>query len=195
MGITKSNSTIAIDVLYSINKKNIESKKTKRYFFVPNPVKIKISGTPRMKAELPLHPSENIGTRVYETMQEFYIPKQDEQKMKKESGNYRLMHLLNFKTDKFSALKPRDFHFISREPDKKLKPKFLQWIPADDENEKKNFKTIIRMPDNSVIEGITEPAVEQLKNSDVIQFERFGFVCLHTLDKKSRTAEFWFAHE
>jgi len=189
MGITKVNSKIAIEVLYAINKKLLEN--SKRYFFVPNPVKIHIKGAPEIKAELPLNPNENIGHRKYKTSQEFFMPKQDLELM--HNGNYRLMHLFNFKTDS-SALRTRDFHFISQEPDNKLEIKTIQWLPADKENEKNNIKTTIRMPDNSIISGLSEPEILKLKPKTIIKFERFGFVKLDKLDKKQKTTEFWFAH-
>jgi glutamyl-tRNA synthetase len=189
LGLTKANSTIAIDVLYALNKKFLE--KVHRYFFVPNPTKIHVKGSPEFESSLPLHPTENIGNRKYNTKQHFYVPKKDLDLS--EEGNFRLMHLLNFKADKLSFGK-KDFHFLSSDPDQKLNVKFVQWLPADDKNEKDLIKTTIRMPDSSTITGLAEANITKLKKDEVIQFERFGFVKLKKLDKKTRTAEFWFAH-
>jgi len=190
MGVTKVNSITAIDILYSINRKFLE--KVPRYFFVPEPVKIHIKGAPELEAELPLHPSEKIGSRKYNTCQEFYISKKDFDLMKSE--NYRLMHALNFKTHNILTTTPMHFSFLSKDPDKELNAKALQWVVADEKNKSKNFNVIVRMPDGSVVEGIGEASLSKLKKGDVVQFERFGFVSLYDLDKQNNKAEFWFCH-
>ena len=105
------------------------------------------------------------------------------------------MHLLNFKSQKLSILKPRDFSFISAEPDDNLNVKFIQWLPVNENNLKvNNLKVKIIMPDASITSGLGEPALKNLQTGDVIQFERFGFVRLNKFDKKSGEMEFWFAH-
>ena len=190
MGITKANSTVSVDVLYALNRKHLEN--VSRYFFVPEPVKIKISGCPEIKAKIPLHPSLNKGFREYTTSQEFFISKQDFDLI--ENKKYRLMHLLNFETDQILITKPRLFSFISELPDKNLEVKYLQWLPADKENSNKLAKVIIRMPDNSIITGLGDNELLKLKPGTNIQFERFGFCCLHKLNKSKKIIEFWFAH-
>ena len=195
---TKSNSKIAIDILYTINRKNLENKP--RYFFIPNPVKIKINGAPELEPEIPLHPSQtlNLGTRTYKTFQEFFISKKDFDCMKHESENnenYRFMHLFNFQIKKDSLSNKLELRFLSEEHEKNLEAKFIQWISATNKDKDNNIKTTIRMPDNSIIEGLAEPEIINIKPSDIIQFERFGFVRLHKIEKKTKTAEFWFSHK
>ena len=185
MGLTKANSTVAIGILYALNKKFLED--VPRYFFVASPVKIHVQGSPELEVKLPLHPSQNLGNRKYKTKQDFFVAQQDFDLMNKE--NYRLMHLLNFKSDN-SPTKAKDFHFISEDPNPELKVKFIQWLPAGE----KNFKTRIRMEDNSIVEGLAEPEIRKLKEGDSIQFERFGFVKLYKIDVGKREAEFWFSH-
>ncbi|MBT7102406.1 glutamate--tRNA ligase [archaeon] len=184
MGIKKSNSTIPVESLYILNKKLLED--APRYFFVEQPEKIKISGTPELTAKIPLHPSKKLGTREYKTSQEFLISKIDYDIM--QNGNYRLMHLLNFKSDNVERMKPRTFSFLSSEPDNDIKTKFIQWLPANVDN----INVEIIMPDGSTIKGKGEPKLKDLKLGTTIQFERFGFVKLH---KKSKDKlEFWFTH-
>ena len=185
MGLTRSNSVIAIDVLYALNKKYLE--KAPRYFFVPEPVKIHIRGAPKLTAKIPLHPSEKLGEREYETGQDFYIPKQDFDVM--QNKNYRLMHLLNFKSEEVLTTKPRDFSFVSEEPDKSLKVKMLQWLPAEN-----TVKVKVRMPDSSVVSGLGESELLKLKVGDQLQFERFGFVRVYAVDKNKKEVECWFSH-
>jgi glutamyl-tRNA synthetase len=184
LGINKSNATVPIEALYVLNKKLLED--APRYFFVEQPEKIKISGTPELTAKIPLHPSKNLGTREYKTSQEFLISKNDFEMM--ENGNYRLMHLLNFKSDNVQRMKPRTFSFLSSEPDNNIKTKFIQWLPAKADN----VKVEIIMPDGSTVKGKGEPELRNLKPGAKIQFERFGFVKLYKKEKEK--LEFWFTH-
>lgn len=194
MGITKSNSVVPVESLYAVNKKYLEN--SPRFFFVENPVKIKISGSPPIETEIPAHPSsetaKNYPKRKFSTKQEFFISQQDFELM--QDKNYRLLHLLNFKCSDLMTTKPKSYHFISENPQPDLDVKFIQWLPADEENKNKNIKTKIRMPDNSIVEGLAEPTIKNLKKGDVVQFERFGFCSLYKFDKKSNEAVFWFAH-
>lgn len=187
LGMSKSNIAVAIDSLYALNKKLLD--KVPRYFFVTNPVEIHIKGSPELKAVLPLHPTEKLGVREYRALQDFYISKEDYDAMS--DGNYRLMHLLNFSTSQLISTKPRDFSFVSVEPDAKLNVKYIHWLSGYE----KNILVDVMMPDGSIVSGYGEPALLNLKEGDVVQFERFGFVCLHKLNKKMMSAEFWFSHK
>ena len=184
MGVKKTNVKIPVEVLYTLNKKYLE--KVPRYFFVENPQKILINGTPTLHAEIPLHPNGKQGFRKYITGQEFLISGQDLNIM--QDGNYRLMHLLNFKTDRLDRLKPRTFSFVSEEPDNNIKTGFLHWLPATPNNN----KVEVTMPDGSVQKGLGEPELYNLKIGTTIQFERFGFARLH--NKSKDKLEFWFTH-
>ncbi len=184
LGMRKTNITAPVESLYILNRKLLED--APRYFFVESPTKITISGCPYLIAEIPFHPNGKLGTRKYETTQEFLIPKKDFDLM--ENGNYRLMHLLNFKSDTINIMSPRTFSFISEEPDNNLKTKFLQWLPATPDN----IDVEVMMPDGNIIKGKGEFALAELKVGSIIQFERFGFVRLHKKEKEK--LEFWFAH-
>jgi len=172
MGLKKTNTIVPVDVLYTLNKKILNE--VPRYFFVENPIKITINGCPELTAKLPLHPNGKLGYRTYNTTQDFLIPQQDAENMQDE--NYRLMHLLNFKSTKI-GLKPRTYSFISEDPEDNLKTKFIHWLPHTPYN---------------VNVGLGEPELVKLKLGTTIQFERFGFVKLHKKTKDK--LEFWFAH-
>ena len=184
LGMRQTNITAPIETLYALNRKILND--APRYFFIENPEKITIKGCPHLTAKIPLHPNNKHGTREYKTTQNFLIPKTDFDLM--QNGDYRLMHLLNFKSENIGILKPRTLSFISQNPDGKLKTKFIQWLSAD----QPNIKVEIRIPDNSIIKGLGEPELSKLKIGTTIQFERFGFVKLH--EKQKDKLEFWFAH-
>ena len=184
LGMRKTNIKVPIDSLYTINKKLLDD--APRYFFVEDPRKIAISGCPKIKAKIPLHPSKKLGNREYETNQTFLIPGKDADQII--SGDFRLMHLLSFKADNTERIKFPTLSFVSKEPSPNAKPKFMQWLPYGAGNP--DVKII--MPDGSTIEGKGEPDLKKLKIGDIIQFERFGFVRLHK--KHKDYLEFWFAH-
>ena len=186
MGITRANSTVEINSLYALNRKHLE--KSPRYFFVPEPVKIHISGCPELETKIPTNSTnQKDSTREFKTSQDFLIPQQDFDLM--QNTNYRLVHLLNFRSDNVLKLKPRTFSFISQDPEQDLDVKFIQWLPANENN----IKVKVRMPDNSIIQGLGEPELKSLKPNSTIQFERFGFCNLY---KKSKDElEFWFSHQ
>ena len=173
-----------VEVLYSINKKLIED--SSRYFFVQNPVKIKIKGSPELIAKMPLHPNGKKGNRQYKTKQTFYVPGEDFELM--ENRDYRLMHLLNFKSSQVMTARPREFSFLSANPDDKLDVKYIQWLPG----EKEGVKVEVVMPDGSVQKGIGEEKLNSLKEGSIIQFERFGFVRLNKKEKDKLI--FFFTH-
>ncbi len=184
LGLNKTSIKIPVEVLYALNRKFLED--VPRYFFVPSPQKIKIGGCPEFTVKLPRHPTKNKGHREYETSQEFFIPGDDYEVM--QNGNYRLMHLLNFRSDQVLTIKPREFSFVSKDPDGSLQTKFIQWLPAN----AKNIDTYVVMPDGTRIKGLGEPELNGLKVGEVVQFERFGFVRLHKKEKDN--LEFWFTH-
>ena len=184
MGLKKTNITVPVNVLYVLNKKYLAD--APRYFFIENPTKIHIKGSPEITAKIPLHPNGNLGNRSYKTSQEFLIPGQDYELM--QNANYRLMHLMNFESDNVLRMQPREFSFLSEEPDNNIQTKFIQWLPANADN----IPTEIIMPDGKIIKGLGEPELAKLKIGTTIQFERFGFVALHK--KENNKLEFWFAH-
>jgi len=167
-----------------LNKKYIED--VPRYFFIENPERLIITGCPHLVAKLPFHPDGTKGYREYDTDQAFYLSNSDVQAMS--SGNYRLMHLLNFKLDDVSKMRQRTASFISEEPNVELKPKFLHWLPVNVEN----VEVEVVMPDGTRRKGLGEPELLKLNVDSIVQFERFGFVRLHKKDKDK--LEFWFTH-
>ncbi len=184
LGMKTTSITVPVESLYILNKKLLEN--VPRYFFVEQPRKITIGGAPSLTAKIPLHPNRKLGSRSYKTTQEFLISKTDFDLMQNE--NYRLMYLLNFKSNNVERIKPRTFSFISEEPNNELKTKFIQWLPATN-----NIRVRVIMPDGAIAEGLGESELSKLKIGTTVQFERFGFVRLHSRNKKE--LEFWFAHK
>ena len=180
-GITKSESTLTWDDLIMHNKRILD-KNAMRYFFVMDPVKVKIENAPNAEFELRKHPEDlEKGFRKFNTNENFYISKEDIDGLE-ENDIVRLMDGFNFQK------KGKGFVFYSHDLDdyKKHGKKVVHWLPADEEN----IKASIMMPDKNVVEGIAEKYISEINEGEVIQFERFGFC---RLDNK-KEVRFWFTH-
>lgn len=184
MGVKKSNTKIAIDVLYALNRKYVED--APRYFYVENPVKIHIKNSEDLDVKLPKHPSKELGFREFKTSMDFYISEQDAESIV--DGEYRFIHLFNFTSSKLNALTEREYRFESLESDNNIK--MLHWLPVN----QYNYDVKIVMPDGSHSRGLAEEHISELKKGDVVQFERFGFCCLNSIDKEKQEAVFFFCH-
>ncbi|MBD3259758.1 glutamate--tRNA ligase, partial [Candidatus Woesearchaeota archaeon] len=184
VGLSKTQTNIDWTLLCTTNRKYLD-KKADRYFFIDNPVKIKIKGAPEQNIELDLHPELRKGGRKFKTGEDFLITKKDYGNMKKAKKGtiFRLMDCLNFRLEKDRFV----FHSQPYEDFKNAKGKIIiHWLPADE----KNVKIKIRCPENEIIKGIAEPGIKRLKQGDIVQFERYGFA---RLDNK-KDLEFIYTH-
>jgi glutamyl-tRNA synthetase len=186
VGPSQNDKTVTMDEFFktinALNKDIIDSK-SNRYFFVSTPVKITIKNAPEKKCELDRHPTyPERGKRIFKTKDKFLITKDDSDSLR-DKKLYRLMDCLNF------IKKGKEFVFDSAEYEKYKDKgeKIMHWLP----DEGKNIEVSVLMPDNKKIKGVAEESVKELKEGDICQFERFGFV---RLDNKKKM-EFWFGHK
>ena len=181
VGVTLSDKSVSKEEFFKtidhFNKEVLE-KKSNRYFFVPAPVKIKVEKAPEQQITLDLHPDLRKGGRSFFTKDTFYLPSTD---ILEDGKEYRLMDCLTFKFSNGRCM------FTS----KKLegKPKIIQWISDD----KHNVNVEIRMSDNSLIQGLGEPSLENLSEGDEVMFVRFGFCRLDKIE--GDVYKFWFTHK
>jgi glutamyl-tRNA synthetase len=171
--------TLSWENLYAYNRKILDPL-SDRYFFVSEPIELKVECAPRVfKAKLPLHPEKpERGFREYTVTPVgedraviFWIAKKDAENA--EVGKMiRLMELFNVKIEhaKIYSVEAA-FASESYEEARKTKARLIHWIPVDGD-----IPCQVIMPDAIVNEGIAESACEKLKPNTVIQFERFGFV-------------------
>lgn len=187
IGLNQNDIIVPVDNLYSINKKIIDSI-AKRFFFVHNPVKIKINKSPKEIAHLNIIPNKEDKKRKIPSNQEIYVSKHDYHEMK--TGEmFRLMGLYNFTKEN------KGFEFHSKGINTNFKAKYLHWLPGDKENEKNLVKVEILMPDGEPIFGLGEEGIKNLKVDDIVQFERMFYARLDKIDKKTNTYYFWFMHK
>jgi glutamyl-tRNA synthetase len=173
-GMSLTDIEVPAENLYHENKKIIDPIAS-RYFFVHEPIKIKIEKLPDIKnAYSPLHPDfSERGTRKLNVKDEVHICKDDFEKFK--GKEIRLKDFCNVRLNEkaeFTSKKVKDI------------PK-IQWvcetIPVD-----------VIMLDGEIIKGLGEKTLEEVKVDDIIQFERFGFV---RIDEKNKKITTYFAHK
>jgi glutamyl-tRNA synthetase len=171
--------TLSWENLNSYNRKILDPQ-SDRYFFVAEPVKLKVKNLPKtFVVRLPLHPEKpERGTRNYTVQPSgnekevvFWITKKDASNMEK-GKIVRLMELFNVQIQAANADAPEAvFASESYEEVRKIKAQLIQWIPVGEE-----YPCSIVQQDTSVVEGLAESACKNLKPDATIQFERFGFV-------------------
>ncbi|MBM3233234.1 glutamate--tRNA ligase [Candidatus Pacearchaeota archaeon] len=177
LGLSKYEIKIDFAMIAALSRKMIDAE-TARYYFVPDPVEIHVKGSPILEhVHIPLHPGKS-ETRTIDVGDTVYISSDDIVQLKGKEA--RLLHLYNVQLPK--SAKKGDATFTSLE--NKQVPK-IQWVSH-------GVPVRVFMPDGSWKEGIGESGLVDLKEGDVVQFERFGFVKLDA--KKEGKLEFWFTH-
>ena len=184
--------TISWDNINALNRKIIDPT-SHRYYFVANPIATRITGVSKTYVvHAPLHPQHpEMGTRTLKLESQnheasIFLAGTDVPVL--EIGKVvRLMGLFNLKTLGISGGQ-LNAQFLGEEVGDIGKAPILQWVPAA-----QNLPVDIVMPDGTIKTGLVEAdlAVEAL--GSVIQFVRFGFGRLDSLEKNR--IRVYFAHE
>ncbi len=183
VGITKTDSTVPLEMLLAENKKII-NKFAWHLFFVDNPVQLKINEMKKKNVSMGLLPGSKFGNREYTTDGSLLISVKDA-KMLKNGENIRLKDF----TDVKIASSGRNL-IIANEEKAGLNSKILHWV-----SEKNSVKCRILVPGHlldehgnvnhnslQIVEGYAEAYVNKLEEQEIVQFERFGYCILD--DKK-----------
>ena len=184
-GLSKQNTNIDFSVISAENRKILDEK-AKRFFFIKSASKIHINSAPNLELELNMHPSNRDGGRKFSTSNDFYIEKEDLDKIN-DNEITRLMDCLNFIKDGDVF----NFHSLDHLEFKKKGKNIIHWLPINENS--KLIDVEIMMPNAEVIKGLSEPNLEKISIGDVIQFERFGFCKLDSI--KNKKYLFWFTHD
>ena len=181
LGLSKSESSPDFELLASFNRK-ARDKSDKRYFFVPNPVKLQINNVPIKSITLNHHPTENLGNRTIELSDEFYVSHDDVDSLNA-GDEIRLMDLFNIKIIEKTNTITADY--TSTKPLSNLKK--IQWVSHDSidfnllipDNEKYTIASdgsFEFLPDSlTTRNGIAESHCKTLTEGDMLQFNRIGF--------------------
>ncbi|MGQ9514078.1 MAG: glutamate--tRNA ligase [Thermoproteota archaeon] len=193
MAFTFSRKEYDWELLFSVNRKILDPI-TKRLFFVPQPIQLKVKDSPTMIASLKNHPDKDLGKREVKVDGNFYIPKDDLRKLKR-GDIIRLKDLFNIVFEDIGSDKAyAKYH--SKELIEGV-PK-VQWVTED------NVAVDVLVPgplyigeefnDESLsrVSGLAERFVLNLNVGEIIQFERFGFC---RIDSKDEKPTFIFIHK
>lgn len=180
-GLSKVESEPDWEKLLSENRKLIDPI-APRYFFVSDPIGIKIQDAKTQKASIRMHPKQELGNREIEINDTIYISKNDLKNVL--HGIFRLKDFCNLK-----LTTEKEPHVAEYAGDGHVAFK-LQWVS----DEKMDCTILVPGdllkdgefdPDSlTEIKGYCEKNCEKLKVGDIIQFERFGFCRLDSKTDK-----------
>ncbi len=189
MGVNESETTVDLEILFSENRKLVD-KDADRYMVVLDPVELDISDPVKKsglkEAEIKYHPDKKevrkipIGNKVF-------IQKEDFNNLK--GKDVRLIDLFNVNLDKKSSYsKNQEFGFETKK---------IQWVSKDGDGQSpsraEGFVKIKIISSDGIKEGIGESGLLKLKENQVIQLLRIGFVRVDKIEKDLVT--FYFAHK
>lgn len=184
--------TLSWENLYAHNRKLIDPE-ANRYFFVHDPVEINVKNIAHaFKVKLHLHPDRaERGFRQFEIEPEkgkasLLVSSQDMNLLEKRR-KIRLMGLFNVEIEKSGRRRVEAvFHSESHEEAKRLGAPLIHWLPVDT-----GIPCEVVMPDASIAKGLAEESCKKLRRDMIVQFERFGFVRIDSIDEKLAC---YFAH-
>jgi len=184
IGMSKTTSNLDFSVIASINRKLLDETAS-RFFFIADPEEVTIEGAPEQDIKLKIHPHGDEETREFKVKDKFYLSK-DDLKDVKDGEMIRLMDCLN------CVKKGNKFIFDSTDVEtyRKKGKKIIHWLPVDDVME-----IDMMMPDCKEIKGYAESNITQIEEGEVIQFERYAFCRLDSIDECENKYKFWYGHD
>jgi glutamyl-tRNA synthetase len=180
IGIGDTDISFSWDNLFAENRKIVDPV-ANRYFFVPDPVEITISGAEKHTAHAMLHPSDAArGTRTLEFSGSVLIPKSE---ISRDISMIRLKDLFNVKIAWDGEVPAFSFGGDSLADARAAKARIIQWLPAQD-----TVPCTLLTPEGEMT-GACEPRVAE-ELSKVVQFERVGFARIDSADASGVRAYF-----
>jgi glutamyl-tRNA synthetase len=180
IGIGDTDISFSWDNLYAENRKIVDPV-ANRYFFVPDPVAITVSGAQKHTAHALLHPSDAArGTRTLAFSGPVLVPKGE---ITGEISMIRLKDLFNVKIAWEGRVPSFSFGGDSLADARAAKARIIQWLPAQD-----TIPCTLLTPEGE-LKGACEPRVRE-ELGKVVQFERIGFVRIDSADASGIRAYF-----
>jgi len=169
LGLNPTNAKIPWHMIAAENRKIIDPV-SPRYFFVGEPIEIKLDRLLARIVKAPLFPGKRKYRKIPVTKKVF-VDKIDFTNYR--GKEVRLMHFCNVILNDKAKVTSKALKDVPK----------IHWVSS------KNFKIKVIMPDANEVEGLAEPEVEKVKPDQTVQFERIGFA---RMDKKGL---FYFAHK
>ncbi len=192
LGLSKRGIEFSKDWVYSKNTKLIDDG-ADRYWFVENPLKLDISdlpfnnftAKPLLNPNFPKKGTRAVSINITDGSASLYIAKDDKLEQKTDKGKVlypamkkgdilRIKDMFNIQLTKVGAAVAATFE--SQEKLKKVRK--IQAIPSGS-----NIPIKILQPDGKITEGFGEINLRSLTPNSIVQFERYGYVCLKEISK------------
>ncbi len=189
IGLSLNDKTVSVEEfwknIYAFNKEIIEPE-SNRYFFIDNPVRIKIEKFPGKQITIDLHPDfPKRGKRVFTVKQEVFLAQSDLDKIH-DSQIHRLMDCCNFqKTNNQLYFLSDSYEEYKDHPQKGL---IIHWLPVEE-----TIDAQVWMDDGSIVHGKAERALLYRKVGEVVQLERRYFACIQEI--KDEKIVLWYLHK
>ena len=183
MGVSETDVSVSMESLYAENRKFVDPT-AHRYFFVWDQVEATVSGLEDTVAKAPLHPSDITVCREIPVKGGKVCVCAEDVAALKEGDLVRLKDLCN---GEVTSVSPLQIRYIDNSLDtmKKMKLRIIHWAPVD------GLSVKVRGPVKD-FEGIGEAGIAS-EYDKVVQFERFGFCRIDSVDGNNVVA--YFAHK
>jgi len=180
IGIGETDISFSWDNLYSENRKLVDPV-ANRYFFVPDPVELRISGARPRTAHALLHPADAArGTREFSFTGTVVLPKTE---LVHGTPMIRFKDLFNVRVTWDKETPDLSFAGDALADARAAKAPIIQWLPAQE-----TIRCTLRTQEGDV-QGVCEPAVKN-ELGNVVQFERVCFARIDAVSGDSVTAYF-----
>ena len=180
IGIGETDISFSWENLFARNKALVDPLAS-RYFFVPDPVAMKIQDAPPHVAQALVHPGHpEKGTRALHFTGEVLLPRED---LEKSHGLIRLKDLFNIEVAGEGVSVSAQYAGDSLADARLRKAPIIQWLPAGG----CVCCTLVTPSGNRM--GACEPGVVGEKG-EVVQFERIGFARIDTVTPEGIIAYF-----
>jgi glutamyl-tRNA synthetase len=173
MGVTETDIEFSMDTLYAENRKLVDAK-ANRYFFVNDPVPLKVNNAPQTTAKAPLHPLDHKrGFReICVCENPAILVTLADKELIKAGSILRLKDLYNVRV---TSMEPFEADYIGNDlAVLKQGAKIIHWAPAD------GLTVRVLGPDGE-FHGVAEKGIHDELNN-VVQFERFGFCRIDSIN-------------
>ncbi|MGV8108644.1 glutamate--tRNA ligase [Methanospirillum sp.] len=181
IGIGETDIQFSWENLYAKNKDIIDSN-ADRFFFVPDPVRVLISGSEKVVAKAMRYPGdESRGYREIPYEGTIYLPRAD---LASGAEFLRLKDLFNIKVFREGDIVRGEYAGDDLQEARSKKAPIIQWLP-----EKHANPCTLKTQEGDVI-GVCEPEAVAAKDR-IVQFERVGFA---RIDATGNPAVAYFTH-
>ncbi len=185
IGVKMADTAVSWKKIYGLNRSYLEEK-ANRYFMVADPEPVHIQGVPeslKKIVERPLHPDHlDRGMRRLKFDGHVYLDEKDIPSHPREV--IRLMDAVNITFNDGKA----HYHSSGIEEARRARARIVQWVPLEGA-----VDCEVLMPDASIELGYAEESSLNIREDDVVQFERFGFARLDNAQENK--ISFYYAHK